>query len=131
MTETFHRIETEKDIAFFLDSTNNMHDGYLIGVQYIHNGHTGANPHRIDSNLTELRIRYLVTSIQNAIVELVFSSLVEWQIRDNSFDITDTMVAFSENRNIVWADDCLSASDVRESNSYVIAQKMQWRFVNS
>lgn len=130
MAEIFQTILTSKDIAYFLDKTNGLHDGYLIGVQYIHNGHTGGNPHRINPELSELSLRYMVTSIQDAIVEIVFSSLIEWQIKDYSFDITDTAVSFAENGAVIWADDCSTAPEVRENGSYVIAEKMKWRFVD-
>lgn len=129
MAETFQTILTNKDIAYFLDKTNGLHDGYLIGVRYIHNGHTGGNPHYIDPKLSELSISYRITSIHNAIVEIVFSSVIEWQIKDNSFDITDTAVSIAENGDVIWADDYSTAPEVRESGSYVIAEKMKWRFV--
>lgn len=129
MSETFHAIETNKDIEFFLDGINGLHDGHLIGVKYVHNGHLGKNPHLINPELTELHIRYMVTSIQNKVVELVFSNLSEWQIRDNSFDITDTAVSLCENGQVIWADDYSTEPDIREIGSYVIAEKMKWRFV--
>ena len=130
MAETFQPILTNKDIEHFLDKTNGLHDSYLIGVQYVHSGHTGGNPHWIDPKLSELRVRYMVTSIQDVIVELIFSSLVEWQIKDNSFDITDTSISITENGNVIWADDCSTLPEFRENGSYVIAEKMKWRFVD-
>ena len=130
MEEMFQPILTNKDIEYFLDKTNGLHDSYLIGVQYIHDGHTGGNPHWIDPKLSELRVRYVVTSIQDVIVELVFSSLIEWQIKDNSFDITDTAISIAENGNVIWADDCSTEVEVRENGSYVIAERMNWRFVD-
>lgn len=129
MAETFQPISTNKDIEIFLDKTNGLHDSYLISVQYIHNGHTSGNPHLINPKLSELRVRYMVTSIQDVIVELVFSSLIEWQIKDNSFDITDAAISIAENGNVIWADDCSTEVEIRESGSYVIAEKMNWRFV--
>ena len=131
MAERFQPILTNKDIKCFLDKTNGLHDAYLIGVQYVHNGHTGGNPHCIDPKLSELCVRYMVTSIQDAIVELVFSSLIEWQMKDNSFDITDTAIHIAKNGNVIWADDYSTLPEVRESGSYVIAEKMKWRFVDA
>ncbi len=130
MAETFQTILASKDIAYFLDKTNGLHDGYLIGVQYTHNGHTDGNPHQIDPKLSELCVRYMITSIQDAIVEIVFSSVIEWQTKDYSFDITDTSISFTENGAVIWAADCSTAPEVRESGSYVIAEKMKWRFVD-
>ena len=130
MAETFQPILANKDIEHFLDKTNGLHDSCLIGVQYVHSGHTGGNPHWIDPKLSELRVRYMVTSIQDVIVELIFSSLVEWQIKDNSFDITDTSISITENGNVIWTDDYSTEFDIRKDGSYVIAEKMSWRFVD-
>jgi len=73
----------------------------------------------------------MVTSIQDSIVEIVFSSLIEWQIKDNSFDITDTSVFITEDGIVIWTDDCSTVTNIRDSSSYVIAKKMKWRFVNA
>ncbi len=125
-TNAFYSIRSQADIAQFLDRTNGLHDGFLIGVQYVHDGHTCGNPHIIDPARTELRLRYLVTSIYDATVELVFSGLFEWQLRDSGFDITDTSVNFDNQGRLVWTDD--SAPCLRDG-SYVIAQAMKWRFL--
>ena len=92
---------------------------------------SGGNPKFINPELSELCVRYMVTSIQDAVVEIVFSSLIEWQIKDNSFDITDTSVFITENGTVIWTDDCSTETDIRESGSYVIAKKMKWRFVRA
>ena len=42
---TYHTINSQSDIDLFLDRTNGLHDAYLIGVDYVHNGHTCGNPH--------------------------------------------------------------------------------------
>ena len=131
MAEAFQSISGKKDITHFLDKTNGLHDAYLIGVRYIHNGHTAGNPHVIDPALSELCIRYMVTSIQDAIVEMVFSSLLEWQIKDTSFDITDTSISILEDGTVIWSDDCSTAPEDKECGSYVIARTMKWRFVEA
>lgn len=125
----FHTIHSQADIDLFLDRTNSLHDGYLIGVQYAHNGHSGGNPHWIDPSLSELRLRYLVTSIYDAVVELVFTAPQQWQIREEGWDITDTAVSFEPSGAVVWANDASTVPQLRESGSYVIAESMKWRFV--
>ena len=125
----YSSIESKRDVDIFLDCTNGLHDGYIIGVQYEHYGYTGGNPHWINPTLSELKIRIMVTSICDAVVELVFQSLSEWQVRNNSFDITDTAISFTDNGNIIWADDYSTDQDVRENGSFVVAKKMKWRFV--
>ena len=126
---TYHTIDSQSDIDLFLDRTNGLHDAYLIGVQYAHNGHTGGNPSNIDPDRAELRLRWLVTSIYDRIVELVFTAPLQWQLRDQGFDITDTAVSFTDNGFVVWADDFSTDPEVRESGSYVIAKAMKWRFL--
>ena len=126
---TYHTIDSQSDIDLFLDRTNGLHDAYLIGVQYAHNGHTGGNPSYIDPDRAELRLRWLVTSIYDRIVELVFTAPLQWQLRDQGFDITDTGVSFTDNSFVVWADDFSTDPEVRESGSYIIAKAMKWRFL--
>ena len=125
----YHTISSQTNIDFFLDQTNGLHDAYLIGVSYEHSGHTCGNPHWIDPSRSELRLRYLVTSIYDAIVELVFSAPYEWQIADSGDDITDTAVSITEEGRVIWADDQSTEPGLRENGSYVIAQTMKWRFV--
>lgn len=123
---TYNPIRTQADVSRFLDCTNSLHDAYLIGVEYTHSGHTCGNPHYIDPDRSELRLRWLVTSIYDKTVELVFTAPYAWQLRDAGSDITDTAVSFDEKGRIIWTDD--SDSNCRDG-SYVIAQTMSWRFV--
>lgn len=122
-------IQSPSDITHFLDCTNSLHDAYLIGVEYTHSGHTCGNPHYVDPDRSELRLRWLVTSIHDKTVELVFTAPYAWQLRDAGSDITDTAVSFDEKGRIIWADDSSTEPNLRESGSYVIAQTMSWRFV--
>ena len=127
MDGKFHSVSTEQDIANFLKSTNGLNDGCLTGVQFLHRGHTPGNPHKIDPTLSELRVCYMVCSLQDSLVELVFSAPSEWQIKENpfAFGIEDTAtLCLTEDRKILWAD----SPDATEG-SYVIAQAMQWRFI--
>ena len=126
---TFHPIQTRSHIEYFLEQTNGLHDAYLIGVEYAHMGISGGNPCYIDPDRAELRLRYLVTSMYDQPVELVFTSPLQWQLRDQGFDITDTAVSFTDKGFVIWADDNSTAPEVRESGSYVIAKAMKWRFL--
>ena len=126
ISNTYHPILSESDISRFLDRTNGLHDALLTGVQYTHDGISGGNPCFIDPDRSELRLRYLVTSIYDALVELVFTSPHEWQLRDAGFDVTDTSVSFDEKGRVIWTDD--SDPDLRDG-SYVIANAMHWRFL--
>ena len=122
---TYHTINSQSDIDLFLDSTNSLHDAYLIGVDYAHNGISGGNPCYFDWDKAELRLRWLVTSIYDKTVELVFTAPLQWQIKDQGFDITDTAVSFTDNGLVLWTDDLT----FQESDSYVIAKAMKWRFL--
>ena len=121
----YHPINSQSDIDLFLDRSNGLHDACLIGVDYVHNGISGGNPCYIDPDKSELRLRWLVTSIYDKTVELVFTAPLQWQIQDQGYDITDSGVSFTDKGFVLWTDD----PDIRESGSYVIAQAMKWRFL--
>ncbi len=123
-------IKTTEDIKNFLNKTNSLHDGYIIGVQYVNNGITRIeNGHCFNSEQTKLIIQILVTSIWNTIVEIEFENLLEWQIQDNQCNITDTTIMFNDQKWIVWADDVYTSMDELRNCSYAIAKSMKWRIV--
>ena len=126
---TYHPIHAQSDIDLFLDRTNGLHDAYLIGVDYAHNGIAGGNPCYIDPDKAELRLRWLVTSIYDKTVELVFTAPLEWQIKEWGYDITNTAVSLTDKGFVIWADLDSTAPEFREQGSYVIAQAMKWRFL--
>lgn len=125
----YFSVESKQDVACFLEQTNGLHDGYIISIQYEHYGHSGGNPHRINHELSQLRIRIMVTSICDAVVEMVFQAALEWQIKDSTYDITDTFVSFTNDGNVIWADDYSTEPNGWKSGSYVIAREMKWRFL--
>ena len=126
----FNEIKTSDDIRVFLEKTNSLHDGFIIGVNYnncgilpIENGHT-FNPEQ-----TKLVLQILVTSICDTVVEIVFENLLEWQIHDNQWDMTDTSVIFNEQNWIIWSDEAFDNMETTKKGSYVIAQSMKWRIL--
>ena len=126
----FNEIKTSDDIRVFLEKTNSLHDGFIIGVNYrncgilpIENGYT------FNSEQTKLVLQILVTSICDTVVEIVFENLLEWQIHDNQWDITDTSVIFNEQNWIIWSDDVFVNIETTKKGSYVIAQSMKWRIL--
>ena len=123
-------IKTKKDIECFLEKTNSLHDGYIIGVEYINDGITnlGQSRYSFDYRKTRLLLRILVTSIWDAIVEIEFSHILEWQIKDNQMDMTNTSVIL-DGQGIVWSDDVFINMDEIKNGSYVIADSMKWRII--
>ena len=122
----FNKIQSSKDIQFFLEKTNYLHDGYLVDVRYSHNGISKIeNGHYFEPDKTKLTLTILVTSIWDAVVELEFESLAEWQIKESQRDITNTSVVFDDNNQIVWSVDM----DETKNGSYVVASSMKWRIV--
>ena len=94
----YHMINSKEDIEQFLKETNWLHDGYIIHVDYSHNGITKLeHGHYFEPEKTKLTIQILVTSIWDAVVEIEFECLKEWQIRDHQWDIGETSVFFDEN----------------------------------
>ncbi len=124
----FNIIKTKKDVENFLDKTNALHDGYIIGVQYTNGGITKLDHgYHFNPEQTKLIIQVLVTSIFDTIVEIEFENLMEWQIRDNQWDITDSSIILDENGSITWLDDVYTTAEEMKKGSYVIAGTMKWR----
>ena len=125
-----HSINNTNDINEFLDKTNSLHDGYVIGVKYINNGISKIDDgHHFEPSKTKLGLQILVTSICDAVVEIEFENLLEWQIRDNQSDIFGVSVFFNENNLIVWTDDIYISAEEMKKGSYVIAESMKWRMI--
>ena len=124
----FNSITSREDANIFLDKTNSLHDGYIIGVQYTNNGVTKVeNGHYFNPEQTKLIIQILVTSIRDTIVEIEFENLLEWQIKDNQWEITDTTIILNSQNCIVWADDVYTNIEELKNGSYAIAKSMKWR----
>ena len=126
----FNEIKTNDDIKLFLERSNSLHDGYIIGVRYTNCGISRVeNGHSFNPEQTKLVLQILVTSICDAVVEIEFENLLEWQIKDNQWDITDTSVIFNEQNWIVWSDDFFVNMEQTKKGSYAIAQTMKWRII--
>ena len=124
----YNYIKSREDIQYFLEKVNSLHDGYIIGVQYVNNGISKIeHGHYIEPERTKLVVRILVTSIWDAVVELEFENLLEWQIKDNQWDMTDTTVMFDDHNWIIWSDDVYINMEEVKKGSYAIAESMRWR----
>ncbi len=124
-------IKTQKDVEHFLEKTNSLHDGYVIGVQYTNDAITNVdeNGYLIDPDAKKLILRILVTSIRDTIVEIEFDGVLKWQIKDDQGDMTDTSILFVEHDRILWLDDIFTNMNELKNGSYVIADSMRWRIV--
>ena len=126
----YNSIKSNEDVLYFLENVNSLHDGCIIGVQYINTGiFKGEFGRFFNPEQTKLILKILVTSIDDAVVELEFENLSEWQIKDNQYDITDTSIVFNDNNYIVWCDDIFVNIDEMKNGSYVIAKSMKWRII--
>lgn len=126
----FKAIKTAADIEEFIHKTNDLHDGYVIGVQYANKGITAVpHGHQFDFRKTRLTIQILVTSINDTVVELEFEDLREWQVRDNQWDMVTTTVLFDEKGWIIWTNDQFVNMEELKNSSYAIARSMKWRIV--
>lgn len=126
----YNEIKTIKDIEFFLDKTNSLHDGYIINVHYANNGISiDGDTYYFNPEQTKLTLQILVTSICDTIIEIEFEYLKEWQIKDNQWEITDTTVFLDKDNWILWSDDVYVNQDELKNSSYVIAKAMKWRVI--
>ena len=125
-----YTIKNINDIKDFLDKTNFLHDGYVVEAKYINNGISKIDRgHYIEPAKTKLVLRILVTSIWDAVVEIEFENLVEWQIQGNRLEILDVSVFFDKEKLIVWMDDIYTSTEEMKKGSYVIAGSMKWQIV--
>ena len=125
-----HSINNTNDINEFLDKTNSLHDGYVVKVRYNNDGISKIEGgYFFEPSKTKLVLQILVTSIWDAVVEIEFENLLEWQIKDNHSDIIDVSVFFNENNLIVWMDDIYISAEEMKKGSYVIAESMKWRII--
>ena len=127
----FNEIRTEKDIQNFIDKTNSLHDGYIIGVQYTNDIMTNVdeNGYFTNPDATKLILKILVTSIWDTVVEIEFDAIREWQIKEHLWGMTDTSIVFDKNNLIVWSNDVFTDMSDLKNRSYVIASSMKWRIV--
>lgn len=131
MKNMYREIKTEKDIQAFLDESNSLHDGHIINVQYANNGISiDGDTYHFDSERTKLTLQILVTSICDAVIEIEFENLKEWQIKEYpGWDMTDTSVVLDKDGWIIWSDDAYIDAKELKNGSYAIAKTMRWRVV--
>ena len=126
----FKSIKTQKDIQEFLEATNRMHDGHVIGVQYANKGITRTgNTVYYHPEQTVLTLQILVTSIWDTVVEIEFENILDWQMKSDTDYIFSAFVDFIEPKRIVWSGAFFTNMDSIKNNSYVIAKSMKWRMV--
>lgn len=127
----FQSIKSSEDAELFLEKTNSLHDGYIVGVQYTNDVLTNVdeNGYFTNPDATKLVLRILVTSIWDTVVEIEFENLLEWQVLNNTYYyvILDTSISFDDKGYIIWADGVWKNRDDLEGYSFAIAKSMKWR----
>lgn len=128
--DNYFPIKNLTDIETFIEKTNALHDGYIISVVYQNNGiKISDNAYEFNSELTQLKIQILITSICDAILEIVFENILEWKITEAGYDILEACVVFNDKGFIIWSDDEIDLDKLESNDSYVIAEKMKWRIL--
>ena len=126
----YFSIKNLADINTFIEKTNALHDGYVIAVEYQNNGiKNHGDFYEFNSELKRLKIRVLITSICDAVLEMVFEDILEWRITEADCDILEVAVRFDDKGYIVWSDGAIGLDNVEENDSYVIAKTMKWRIL--
>lgn len=128
--DNYFPIKNLTDIETFIEKTNALHDGYIISVVYQNNGiKISDNAYEFNSELTQLKIQILITSICDAILEIVFENILEWKITEAGYNILEACVVFNDKGFIIWSDDEIDLDKLESNDSYVIAEKMKWRIL--
>ena len=125
----YQEIRTAHDASVFDRESNGLHDGYLISMDYTHDGYEWGNPLFVDLRKARLTLRIMVTSIDNTMVEILFEGVREFQIIENAYELVDSSVAFSREGLITWCGDSSTDPEVLHDANYVIAEKMKWKIV--
>ncbi|MCH5153573.1 MAG: hypothetical protein J1F71_00020 [Clostridiales bacterium] len=126
----YYSIKSPADIDTFIEKTNALHDGHIVAVEYRNNGiKISGDVYELNSELKQLIIRVLITSIKDAVLEMEFENVLEWKISQADNDILEAGVSFDEKGFIVWADGAIDLNNVQGNDSYVIAKKMKWRIL--
>ena len=125
-----YTIKSQKDIDTFIEQSNALHDGYVLSVQYLHNGIKRSDDGRLEFRPEdrELTIRILITSIWDTVIELHLRGVSEWQVTDSAWAILGTAVSVSDKGLIVWTDDETTDEETLRDGSYVIAESMEYCF---
>lgn len=127
----YQEIRTAHDVSVFDRESNGLHDGYLISMDYTHDGFEWGNPLFVDLSKARLALRIMVTSINNTLVEIVFEGVREFQIKEKSWDleIVDSSVTLSKEGLVTWCTDYSTDPEILCNANYVIAKKMKWKIV--
>ena len=76
-------------------------------------------------------LKFLMQEISEDSITLLnedtIQGLLEWQIKDNQWDMTDTTVMFNDHNWIIWSDDVYINMEEVKKGSYAIAESMRWR----
>ena len=126
----YHRISDKKDAAAFLSEANSLHDGYIVSIDYQHQGYTWGNPIYIDPEKTKLVLCVMVTSIYDTLVEIVFERIKDFQIKDADYELLDSSISFSKDGYVTWCGDLSTEPDSLRDSNFVISKVMKWRIVS-
>ena len=124
----FNEISSADDIKLFLEKTNMLHDGYILDAKYeFHGIEKIENKVWFCSGQDKVTLKIVVNSIFDAIVEIEFDKVSEWQINSRNREIFAAHVDFIEPDRIIWAAEFNENLNEMKKNSYVIARSMKWR----
>ena len=123
-------ISDEKAAAAFLAEANGLHDGYIVSVDYQHQGYTWGNPIYIDPEKTKLVLRVMVTSIYNTLIEIAFEGIKDFQIKDEEYGLLDSSISFSKDGYVTWCGGLSTEPDSLRDSNFVVSKMMKWRIVS-
>ena len=128
--EKYNCIKNKDDAKLFIEKTNGLHDGYIVGFEYVNNGIEARNGGiSVCQEKSELKLRVLITSLEeNPTVEIVFKGISDWKIRNGTSYVFGSTIGFDEGA-VIWADAHSLEREVIRESSFVKAAAMYWRFL--
>ena len=125
-------VKTPAEIKTFYEKTNSLHDGHVISVNYSNSGISrNSDGCLVDEPYkNELVIKVMVTSLWDRIVELKFTGVLEYQLKEyyTSY-IYSADINVDDHGFVIWSDEPWKTCDPSKM-SFVKAINLEWRILN-
>ncbi len=125
----YNIIKTNEDVRLLEESSNGLHDGIIVSIDFQNRGinRTGEYSMAYEHDKVDMKLRIMVTSDFDKIVELYFKEVHQYRLDSHPFDeIFWFSIEFDTFGNVTWRDSLPGDS----SANFVYAREMSWRIVS-
>lgn len=125
----YNIIKTNEDVRLLEESSNGLHDGRIVSIDFQNRGinRTGEYSIAYEHDKVEMKLRILVTSAFDKIIELYFKGVHQYRLDSYPFDdIFGFSIEFDKRGYVTWRDSLPGDSLA----NFVHAREMSWRIVS-